>query len=265
KGIGRPSTYAPTIKTLRSRTYVQLVKGKLQPTPLGLELDAALAVMLPDLIQPDFTAQMESSLDTIAQGQQEWQSYLTSWYRTYFGPAIAQAKHQLQTGAVRQQLIQQQTAATTSAQPVSTIVPIAPPPTSTVPLHGSPAAPSRQKSAQLSKSTAPTAHPTSKVACPKCQEKLHKIPSKSKKMRAKHFLKCMTPGCNTVMFWNGKQKSYELPYSQRQPDPTQFTEHPCPVCGAWLERYGYTKEAPCQCWGRSRAPGHLSGTSSPRR
>ena len=52
----------------------------------------------------------------------------------------------------------------------------------------------------------------------------------------------MTPGCDTVMFWNGKKKTYELPYSQRQPDPAQFTDHPCPVCGAWLERYGYTKD-----------------------
>jgi DNA topoisomerase-1 len=73
KGIGRPSTYAPTIKTLRQREYVQIVKGKLQPTTLGLALDSALEKLLPDLIQPEFTAQMESELDAIATGQQEWQ------------------------------------------------------------------------------------------------------------------------------------------------------------------------------------------------
>ncbi|HEY9814588.1 MAG TPA: type I DNA topoisomerase, partial [Candidatus Obscuribacterales bacterium] len=63
KGIGRPSTYAPTIKTLRQREYVGLLQGKLQPTALGLELDGALEKLLPDLIQPEFTAQMETALD----------------------------------------------------------------------------------------------------------------------------------------------------------------------------------------------------------
>jgi DNA topoisomerase-1 len=61
KGIGRPSTYAPTIKTLRQRDYVELHQGKLQPTALGLELDGALEKLLPDLIQPEFTAQMETA------------------------------------------------------------------------------------------------------------------------------------------------------------------------------------------------------------
>ena len=66
KGIGRPSTYAPTIKTLRQREYVSLLQGKLQPTALGLELDGALEKLLPDLIQPEFTAQMETALDAMA-------------------------------------------------------------------------------------------------------------------------------------------------------------------------------------------------------
>jgi DNA topoisomerase-1 len=95
KGIGRPSTYAPTIKTLRQREYVSLLQGKLQPTALGLELDGALEKLLPDLIQPEFTARMETALDAIATGEQEWQAYLIGWNREYFGPAIAQAKSQL--------------------------------------------------------------------------------------------------------------------------------------------------------------------------
>ncbi|NEP20156.1 MAG: hypothetical protein F6J97_25280 [Leptolyngbya sp. SIO4C1] len=102
QGIGRPSTYAPTIKTLRDRTYVELVKGKLQPTALGLSLDAALEQLLPDLIQPAFTAQMEAALDAIAAGKQDWQTYLTSWYREYFAPALDQTKAQLGTGALKE-------------------------------------------------------------------------------------------------------------------------------------------------------------------
>jgi DNA topoisomerase I len=93
--IGRPATYAPTIVTLKQRGYVALLKDKLQPTPLGLEVDAFLATALPDLIEADFTAQMEQALDAIALGQQEWQHYLTNWNREYFDPALRQAKTQL--------------------------------------------------------------------------------------------------------------------------------------------------------------------------
>jgi DNA topoisomerase I len=91
KGIGRPSTYAPTITTLKQRNYVQLLKDKLQPTTLGLEVDDFLGKVLPDLLEADFTAQMESALDAIAQGQQEWQTYLTGWNQSYFEPALQQA------------------------------------------------------------------------------------------------------------------------------------------------------------------------------
>jgi DNA topoisomerase-1 len=70
-----------------------------------------------------------------------------------------------------------------------------------------------------------------------------KVPSRSKKMKAKHFLKCSGVGCGTVMFWNARAKRYELPHAQRQAlNPQMFVDHPCPVCGALLERYGYTKD-----------------------
>lgn len=95
KGIGRPSTYAPTIKTLKSRGYVSLVKGRLQPTSMGLEVDQFMGGALPELLEAEFTAQMESSLDAIAQGNQEWQDYLIGWNRSYFAPALAKAKQGL--------------------------------------------------------------------------------------------------------------------------------------------------------------------------
>ncbi len=91
KGIGRPSTYSPTIKTLKEREYVQLIKSKLQPTQLGMELDRFLDQAIPDLIQADFTAQMETQLDAIASGNLNWEKYLTSWNRDYFTPAIGKA------------------------------------------------------------------------------------------------------------------------------------------------------------------------------
>ncbi|MEM6839735.1 MAG: type I DNA topoisomerase [Cyanobacteria bacterium P01_C01_bin.120] len=210
KGIGRPSTYAPTIKTLRQREYVQVVKGKLQPTALGLSLDSALEKLLPDLIQPEFTAQMESELDTIATGKQEWQAYLIGWNQSYFTPAIAQAKSQL-----------------ASLSPSSPKLPAS--------------AVNNAEQSSTSKTT-PTKGQLTKTKCPTCGEAMNKVPSRSKKMKAKHFLKCSGAGCRTVMFWNAKAKRYELSHAQRQAlNPEMFVDRPCPVCGAMLERYLYTK------------------------
>ena len=95
KGIGRPSTYAPTIKILKQRNYAEVVKGKLQPTALGLELDAALAKLLLKLIDPAFTAEMEQSLDRIAAGSLNWEAWLTNWNREYLMPALEQAQKRI--------------------------------------------------------------------------------------------------------------------------------------------------------------------------
>lgn len=92
KGIGRPSTYSPTIATLKKRGYVQLTKSNLQPTNLGLEVDDFLQKALPDLLKTEFTAQMEDALDSIASGKQPWQKYLTNWNQDYFVPALVKAK-----------------------------------------------------------------------------------------------------------------------------------------------------------------------------
>jgi DNA topoisomerase I len=92
KGIGRPSTYSPTIATLKKRNYVELTKDNLHPTALGLEVDAFLQKALPDLLETEFTAKMEDALDAIAQGKQPWQQYLTTWNQNYFVPALAKAK-----------------------------------------------------------------------------------------------------------------------------------------------------------------------------
>lgn len=200
RGIGRPSTYAPTVKTLKERDYVQVVKAKLQPTTLGLELDAALEKLLPDLIQPEFTAQMEAELDRIAEGEKNWERYLNDWYRSYFAPALDQA-----------------------ARAIGTEVTVTP-------------------RSFKGKSQGAVTGEKSAIDCPKCQAKLLKVPSKSTKLKADHFLKCATESCGAVMFWNPQAKKYEQPYSDRPVDPQSFTDHPCPVCGALLEKYNYTKE-----------------------
>lgn len=95
KGIGRPSTYAPTIQTLKQRDYVSVVKGKLQATEVGEQVDRFLVQALPKLVDIGFTAEMESSLDQIAQGQLNWEQWLTAWNRDYFAPALEQAKRMI--------------------------------------------------------------------------------------------------------------------------------------------------------------------------
>jgi DNA topoisomerase-1 len=92
KGIGRPSTYASTLKILKEREYLT-VKGKiLHPTTLGLETDRVLNSALPDLIASEFTAAMENQLDAIADGKQAWEGYLIAWNKSYLQPEIAKAK-----------------------------------------------------------------------------------------------------------------------------------------------------------------------------
>ncbi|NUN66739.1 DNA topoisomerase I (plasmid) [Pseudanabaena biceps] len=91
QGVGRPSTFAAIVKTLKDRTYV-LLKGKvLEPSALGMSTDDVLHKTFPDLLRADFTAGMETTLDEISVGKLEWQSYLIGWHQSYFQPMLARA------------------------------------------------------------------------------------------------------------------------------------------------------------------------------
>mgnify|MGYP000064130083 CR=1 FL=1 len=89
---GRPSTYAPTVATLKKRNYVELKKDNLQTTALGLEVDEFLQKALADLLAAEFTGKMEDALDAISEGKNSWQHYLTTWNQNYFVPALSKAK-----------------------------------------------------------------------------------------------------------------------------------------------------------------------------
>ena len=71
-GIGRPSTYAPTISTIQKREYVEKDKGRLKPTPLGETTTDLLVKWFPVLLDVQFTAQMEEQLDEVESGKIEW-------------------------------------------------------------------------------------------------------------------------------------------------------------------------------------------------
>lgn len=79
-GIGRPSTYAPTIKTIQDRGYVEKLDRRFHPTRLGVRVNQVLVQFMPDLFNVDFTSQMEEKLDLVAEGDQEWIKLLRDFY-----------------------------------------------------------------------------------------------------------------------------------------------------------------------------------------
>jgi len=84
-GIGRPSTYAPTLSTIQQRAYVQRRDGRLYPTEVGMVVNDLLVKYFPDYIDTDFTAQMEEDLDQIAEGEREWVPVLRDFYDPFAG------------------------------------------------------------------------------------------------------------------------------------------------------------------------------------
>jgi DNA topoisomerase-1 len=82
-GIGRPSTYAPTISTIQDRGYVEKDKGVFQPTELGFATNDLLVQHFPDIINIQFTADMEDELDDIAASQRQWPQVIQDFYTPF--------------------------------------------------------------------------------------------------------------------------------------------------------------------------------------
>jgi len=97
-GIGRPSTYAPTIKTILDRMYVRLENKKFYPTDLGVVVNKFLKENFKDVINYKFTADIEEEFDDIAENKLKWQDVLKNFY-TPFEKHLVQAE-----GATRQKI-----------------------------------------------------------------------------------------------------------------------------------------------------------------
>ena len=83
-GIGRPSTYAPTLTTIQDRNYVEKDEQKrLKPTEVGLIVNDLLVEHFPEVVDLQFTAKMEQELDDIAAGQREWQPVIREFYEPF--------------------------------------------------------------------------------------------------------------------------------------------------------------------------------------
>ena len=80
KGIGRPSTYSPTITTILDRHYIQKEQKQLVPTDLGKIVNKLLTENFTDIINVEFTAQIEEDFDEIAEGKQNWKKVIREFY-----------------------------------------------------------------------------------------------------------------------------------------------------------------------------------------
>ena len=80
KGIGRPSTYAPTIGTLVDRNYVERERNRLTPTKLGITITDLLTEYFTNIMDLDFTAKMEEELDDVSRGERDWVPMLGEFY-----------------------------------------------------------------------------------------------------------------------------------------------------------------------------------------
>jgi DNA topoisomerase-1 len=82
-GIGRPSTYAPTISTIQQRGYVVREEKRLAPTEIGMQVNDLMVQYFSDIVDYQFTARMEEDLDMIANGQAEWTEVIHEFYHPF--------------------------------------------------------------------------------------------------------------------------------------------------------------------------------------
>jgi DNA topoisomerase-1 len=95
QGIGRPSTYAPTIATLQARSYVMTEEKKLVPTELGTVVNDLLVEHFPSVFDIGFTSQLEDELDDIANGDRAWVPTLKAFYDP-FTETLAKAEKSIE-------------------------------------------------------------------------------------------------------------------------------------------------------------------------
>lgn len=83
KGIGRPSTYAPTIQTLLKRDYIRRREGKFYPTELGTVVSQLLVDYFPKIMDLGFTAEIEEELDKVEEGKLDWREVVRQFYQPF--------------------------------------------------------------------------------------------------------------------------------------------------------------------------------------
>ncbi|MFM9277327.1 type I DNA topoisomerase [Paenibacillus jiagnxiensis] len=82
-GIGRPSTYAPTLETIQKRGYVAIEEKKFMPTELGELVIEQMEQFFPEILNVEFTANMEEDLDHVEEGEEDWVKVLNDFYESF--------------------------------------------------------------------------------------------------------------------------------------------------------------------------------------
>ena len=82
-GIGRPSTYAPTLATIQERGYVEHIEKKYQPTEIGFLVNDMLVENFPEIVDINFTSLIEKSFDEIAEGTKQWEPVIADFYKPF--------------------------------------------------------------------------------------------------------------------------------------------------------------------------------------
>ncbi len=82
-GVGRPSTYAPTLETIQRRYYVALKNKRFEPTELGEIVNEIIAEFFPDIVDVNFTAELEKDLDSVEEGKREWVDIIDQFYKPF--------------------------------------------------------------------------------------------------------------------------------------------------------------------------------------
>ena len=95
KGIGRPSTYAAILSTIVDRKYVDLTEKRFRPTDLGGTVNDLLVKHFPNVLDVAFTAGMETQLDGVAEGREDWVAMMRRWYDP-FADSLQRAKAEME-------------------------------------------------------------------------------------------------------------------------------------------------------------------------
>ncbi|HFZ6915582.1 TPA: type I DNA topoisomerase [Streptococcus agalactiae] len=94
-GVGRPSTYAPTLETIQKRYYVKLAAKRFEPTELGEIVNSLIVEFFPDIVDVTFTAEMEGKLDEVEIGKEQWQKIIDEFYEP-FEKELAKAETEME-------------------------------------------------------------------------------------------------------------------------------------------------------------------------
>jgi DNA topoisomerase-1 len=220
-GIGRPSTYASTVTTLKDREYVRLEKQFLVPTELGLATDEALGRALPELVDVRFTARMEAELDAIAEGKLGWQRFVCRWNREWFEPAVARARQALggtrRRGSPAPALAVEKTERAVAKARKSGGVPVCPQGHGELGLRPTRKGGLYWRCPQEGCDRFAWYVELSTEKCPECRQPLEKVPSA--KVAGGYFLKCARPDRHAreiVLFKDRRTRRWQR--AGRRPD-----------------------------------------------